>query len=107
MRAKKCFFLEETKKATANFGRNHTKKKSNANQEEHMRKETRVRVGRYHEYTLLDVSLADLYKEVGQVERFPKLKALNTRANTNKSLFCEYHNGFRHRTEDWYDLCDV
>ena len=29
------------------------------------------------------------------------------KANTNKSLFCEYHNGFEHRTEDCYDLRDT
>ena len=44
-------------------------------------------VERYHEYTPLNISLADLYKEVGQVERFPKLKALKTRPSTNRSLF--------------------
>ena len=29
------------------------------------------------------------------------------KANTNKSLFCEYHNGFGHKTEDCYDLRDA
>ena len=29
------------------------------------------------------------------------------RANTNKSLFCKYHNSFGHRTEDCYDLRDA
>ena len=29
------------------------------------------------------------------------------KANTNKSLFCEYHNGFRHKIEDCYDLWDA
>ena len=29
------------------------------------------------------------------------------RANTNKSLFCEYHNGFGHMMEDCYNLRDA
>lgn len=53
------------------------------------------------------MSLADLFRKVGQVERFPKPKALKTRASTNKSLFCEYHNGFEHRTKDCYELRDT
>ena len=104
MRAEKYTFLEETKKATTNLGRNQTEKKLNANQEERPRKETRAKVGRYHEYTLLNVSLTNLYREVRQVERFPKLNALKIRASTNKALFCEYHNSFEHWTKDCYNL---
>ena len=65
------------------------------------------RVGRYREYTPLNVSITDLYIKVGQVERFPKLKDLKIKANTNRSSFSEYHNGFRHMMEDCYDLRDV
>ena len=53
------------------------------------------------------MSLADLYSEVEQVEKFLKPKAIRVRANTNRSLFCEYHNGFGHKTEDCYDLGDA
>ena len=53
------------------------------------------------------MSLADLYREVGQVEKFPKPKAIRVRANTNRSLFCEHHNSFGHKTEDCYDLRDA
>ena len=88
MRAEKYIFLEEPEKATSNSGRHQTEKKPNANPEERSRKKTGVVVERYHEYTFLNVSLADLYREVGQVERFPKPKALKTRASTNMSLFC-------------------
>ena len=104
MSVEKYMFLKETEKSTTNSGRSQTKKKSN---EKRPRKETHMRVRRYHEYTPLNVSIIDLYKEVGQVERFPKSKALKTRASTNMSLFCEYHNSFEHRTEDCYDLPDV
>ena len=65
------------------------------------------RASKYHEYKPLNVSLSEMFREVGQVERFPKPKILKMRANTNKSLFCEYHNGFGHRTEDCYDLQDA
>ena len=53
------------------------------------------------------MSLADIYKEFRQVARFPKPKALQVMANTNRSLFCEYHHGFGHKMEDFYDLYDV
>ena len=103
MRTEKYIFLEETEKAIANSGRNQTEWK-NANQDERPRKETHLRAGKYHEYTPLNVSLADLFREVGQVERLPKPKTLKTRASTNRSLFCEYHNDFGYKTEDCYDL---
>ena len=53
------------------------------------------------------MSLANLYKEIREVEKFPKPKALQVRVNTNKSLFYEYHNGFGHKTEDCYNLRDA
>ena len=66
-----------------------------------------LRVGRYHDYIAFTVSLADLYKEIGQVERSPKPKGLRVKVNTSRSLFCEYHNSFGHNTKDCYDLWDV
>ena len=104
MKAEMNIFLKEIKKANTNLGRGQIEKKSN---EERPRKEMRTRVRRYHEYTPLNVSLAELYREVGHVERLPKLKALKIRASMNRSLFYEYHNDFRHRTEDCYDLRDA
>ena len=71
MRVEKDIFLEEIERATTNSGRNQTKKKCN---EERPRKEASMRVRRYHVYTPLNISLTDIYKEVRQVERFPKPK---------------------------------
>ena len=53
------------------------------------------------------MSLADLYRKEGQVEKFPKPKGIWVRTKTNRSLFCEYHNSFGHKTEDCYDLRDA
>ena len=53
------------------------------------------------------MSLADLYKEVGKTKQCPWPKVLLVRATTSKSLFCEYHNGFEHQTEDCHDLQDT
>ena len=53
------------------------------------------------------MSLADLYREHRQAERFLKLEAVQIRANINRYLFYEYHNGFGHRMEDCYDLLDA
>ena len=51
--------------------------KLRAQHEDYQKKEPRApRVGRYHDYTPHNVSVAELCKEVGQVERFLKQKAL-------------------------------
>ena len=101
-------YLEETQRAKTSSVKNQAEKKPGAQYEERQKKEPRApRVGRFHHYTPLSMSLADLNREVGQVEKFPKPKAIRVRANTNRSLFCEYHNSFGHKTEDCYDLWDA
>ena len=108
VRVERYIYLEETQRATASLAKNQAEKKSGPQYEERQKKEPKApRVGRFHDYTPLSVSLADLYREVGQVEKFLKAKAIRVRANTNRSLFCEYHNGFGHKTEDCYDLRDA
>ena len=77
IRAKRYIYLEETQRATASSAKNQAKKKPGPQYEEHQKKEPRAsRVGRFHDYTPLSVSLADLYREVRQVEKFPKPKAI-------------------------------
>ena len=77
VRAKRYIYLKEIQRVTANLARSQVKKKPGPQQEDRQRKQPRVpRVGRYHDYTPLNVSLTRLYKEVRQVERFPKPKAL-------------------------------
>ena len=108
VRAEKYIYLEETQRATASSIKNQAEKKPGPQYEEHQKKELRApRVRRFHDYTPLSVYLADLYREVGQVEIFPKPKAIRVRANTNKSLFYEYHNSFGHKTENCYNLQDA
>ena len=66
VRAKRYIYLEETQKATTNSVKTQAEKKPGPQHEESPKKETRaVRVGRFQDYTPLNVSLADLYKEVG------------------------------------------
>ena len=61
--------MEETQRATASSVKNQAKKKSGPQYKKHQKKELRApRVGRFHDYTPLSVSLADLYRKVGQVE---------------------------------------
>ena len=108
LRVERYIYLEEMQKATANSGKNQAERKSGPQQKEHPRKEARApKVGRYHDYTPLNMSLTDLYREVRQVEPFPKPKALWVRSNTNRSLFYEYYNGFGHKTKNCYNLRDA
>ena len=106
IKAKKYIFLEEIEKATANSGRHQSDKKAGG-QDEHPRKDTHSRAGKYNEYNPLNVSLSELFREVAQFESFPKPKILKMRATTKKSLLCKYHNGFGHKMEDCYDLGDA
>ena len=62
MRAEKYIFLEEIERAIP--GKNQAKKK-NANQDDCPWKEAHLRAGKYHEYSPLNVSLTDLFREVG------------------------------------------
>ena len=108
LRVERYIYLEKTQRATTNSTKNQVEKNPGPQHEKRPKKEPRaLRVRRFHYYTPLNVSLANLYKEVRQVERFPKPKVIRLRANTNRSLFCEYHNGFGHKTEDCYGLRDT
>ena len=77
VRAEKYIYLEETQRATTSLAKNQAEKKPGPQYEERQKKESRTpRVERFHDYTPLSVSLADLYREVGQVEKFPKSKVI-------------------------------
>ena len=105
VKEERYIYLEETQRATSTSAKNQTGKKPGSQYEERQKKEPMaLRVERFHNDNPLNVSLADLYREVGQVEKFLKPKAIRVRANTYSSLFCENHNGFRHKTEGCYDL---
>ena len=74
-------YLEETQKATTNSRKNQAEKKPGPHHEERQKKEPRApKVGRFHDYTPLNVSLANLYKEVGQVKGFSNPKVVRVRA---------------------------
>ena len=67
--------MKETQRTTIDAKRNNgvSQVKSSPKEDIRTRKETQTpRVRRYTEYTPLNVSLTDLYKEVYQIERFPK-----------------------------------
>ena len=70
MRAEKYIFLEETEKVTASSGRNQFKKK-NANQDERLRKVTRSRVRKYHEYTPSTCPSPIRFKKSNKLKDFP------------------------------------
>ena len=61
----------------ANSAKKQAEKKSGPQHEERPKKEPMaLSVERFHDYPPLNVSLDNLYKEVRQVERFPKPKAI-------------------------------
>ena len=77
VRAEKYIYLKETQRAMVNSAKSQAENNPGLQYEEHQKKEPKAsKVGRFHDYTSLSVSLADLYREVGQVEKFPKPKAI-------------------------------
>ena len=75
LRAEKYIYLKETQKATVNSAKGQAENKPGSQHEDCQWKEPRApRVGRFH--APLNMSLASLYKEVRQVEKFPKPKTL-------------------------------
>lgn len=76
--------------------------------EDRSRKEGKMhRVGKYYEYTPLNISLIDLYKEICQAERLPQPRPQRAQANTNQSPYYEVHNNYGHKTNDYFDSCNV
>ena len=55
----------------------------------------------------LVVSLSEVYREVHQTDHLLEPKPLHLRSNINRSLYCEYHENYKHKAEDCYDLWDT
>ena len=65
VRVERYIYLEETQKAMANSGKNHGAQRSSLQREERLRREAQTpRVEKFCNYTPLNVSLTNLYKEV-------------------------------------------
>ncbi|XP_015937973.1 uncharacterized protein LOC107463650 [Arachis duranensis] len=64
------------------------------------------RVGKFTNYTLLTVSIIEVYQQIGEKGILSKPRRLKDRTGGNRSLYYDYHKGYGHKTQDNFDLKD-
>ncbi|XP_025662514.1 uncharacterized protein [Arachis hypogaea] len=64
------------------------------------------RVGKLTNYTLLTVSIVEVYQQIGEKGILSKPRRLKDRTGGNRSLYYDYHKGYGHKTQDNFDLKD-
>ncbi|XP_016178009.1 uncharacterized protein LOC107620347 [Arachis ipaensis] len=65
------------------------------------------RVGRFTNYTPFTASIVEVYQQIVDKGILSRPRPLKERTGGNKSLYCDYHKGFGHKTQDCFDLKDA
>ncbi|XP_025625375.1 uncharacterized protein [Arachis hypogaea] len=65
------------------------------------------RVGKFSNYTPLTAPITEIYHQIADRGIIPKARQLKERTVGNKTLYCDYHCGHGHRTQDCFDLKDA
>ncbi|XP_057720290.1 uncharacterized protein LOC130934770 [Arachis stenosperma] len=65
------------------------------------------RVGKFTNYTPLTLPIIEVYQQIVEKEILSKPRPLKDRTGGNKSLYCDYHKGYEHKTHDYFDLKDA
>ncbi|XP_025662108.1 uncharacterized protein [Arachis hypogaea] len=65
------------------------------------------RVGKFTNYTPLTLSIIEVYQQIAEKGILSKPRPLKDRTGGNKSLYCDYHKGYGHKTQDCFDLKDA
>nr|XP_025617260.2 uncharacterized protein LOC112709590 [Arachis hypogaea] len=65
------------------------------------------RVGKFNNYTPLALPIVEVYQQIAEKGILPKPRPLKDRTGGNKNLYCDYHKGYRHQTQDCFDLKDA
>ncbi|XP_016173877.1 uncharacterized protein LOC107616430 [Arachis ipaensis] len=65
------------------------------------------RVGKFKNYTTLTVPIVEVYQQIADKGILSKPRQLKDRTGGNKNLYCDYHKGFSHKTQDYFDLKDA
>ncbi|XP_016164288.1 uncharacterized protein LOC107606784 [Arachis ipaensis] len=61
------------------------------------------RVGKFTNYTPLTTPIVEVYQQIADKGILSKSQQLKDRTEGNKNLYCDYHKGFGHKTQDWSD----
>ncbi|XP_057734481.1 uncharacterized protein LOC130949893 [Arachis stenosperma] len=65
------------------------------------------RVGKFTNYTSLILPIVEVYQQIAEKRILPKPRPLKDRTGGNKNLYCDYHKGYGHQTQDCFDLKDA
>ncbi|XP_015965532.1 uncharacterized protein LOC107489295 [Arachis duranensis] len=65
------------------------------------------RVGRFPNYTPLTAPIVEVYQQIANKGILARPRPLKERTEGNKNLYCDYHKGFGHKTQDCFDLKDA
>ncbi|XP_015961193.1 uncharacterized protein LOC107485192 [Arachis duranensis] len=64
-------------------------------------------VGKFTNYTPLTALIVEVYQQIADQGILSKPRQLKDRTGGNKNLYCDYHKGFGHKTQDCFDLKDA
>ncbi|XP_057723501.1 uncharacterized protein LOC130939411 [Arachis stenosperma] len=65
------------------------------------------RVGKFTNYTPLTLPIMEVYQQIAEKGILSKPRPHKDRTGGNKSLYCDYHKGYGHQTQDCFDLKDA
>ncbi|XP_015944931.1 uncharacterized protein LOC107470061 [Arachis duranensis] len=65
------------------------------------------RIGKFTNYTPLTLPIMEVYQQIVEKGILSKPRPLKDRTGGNKSLYCDYHKGYGHQTQDCFDLRDA
>ncbi|XP_016195426.1 uncharacterized protein LOC107636430 [Arachis ipaensis] len=65
------------------------------------------RVGKFTNYTPLTAPIVEVYQQIADKGILAKPRQLKDKTGRNKNLYCDYHKGFGHKTQDCFDLKDA
>ncbi|XP_016171383.1 uncharacterized protein LOC107613760 [Arachis ipaensis] len=60
-----------------------------------------------HQLHPLTVPIIEVYQQIAEKRILSKPRPLKDRIGGNKSLYCDYHKGYGHKTQDCFDLKDA
>ncbi|XP_057719254.1 uncharacterized protein LOC130933647 [Arachis stenosperma] len=65
------------------------------------------RVGKFTNYTPFTVPIVEVYQQIAEKGILSKPRPLKDRTRGNKNLYCDYHKGYGHKTQDCFDVKDA
>ncbi|XP_025647466.1 uncharacterized protein [Arachis hypogaea] len=65
------------------------------------------RVEKFTNYTPLTAPIMEVYQQIAEKGILSKPRPLKERTGGNRSLYCDYHKGYGHKTQDCFNLKDA